>query len=76
MNKLRRLRKHYDYSCNHKMRHQNSLTALDQAVSLNRKQPADFFAIYTCDFCNGLHIGHRDHRLPEEEIEVYHELLS
>ncbi len=64
----RKLRKRYDSQCCGKLRHENYLTALRHAARLRSFHPNDSFSVYHCDFCTGLHVGHRNKTLPEQDL--------
>lgn len=64
----RQRRKFYASHCCGKLRHENYLTALHHAAYLRFLHPSDFFSIYPCYFCAGLHLGHRHKTLPEQDL--------
>jgi len=64
----RQRRKLYGSHCGGKLRHENYLTALHHGTYLRSLHPTDSFSIYTCDFCAGLHLGHRNKTLPEQDL--------
>ena len=74
----RKLRNKYYHQCWKKLRHENSLTALHHAASLRSFQPSDSFNVYACDFCAGLHVGHGNKALPEQDLILVssHEAFS
>ena len=76
----RKLKSRYFNSCYGKFRHPHWGLALDHYKRLHDQQPKAHFQIYACDFCAGLHIGHRktswrelretDYLIPEEVESV------
>src|SRR5579864_7100186 len=65
----KRLRKEYEQQCARKRVHYHAGTAIQHAAELSRKSPGDKLAIYSCDFCAQLHVGHRDNTIPDDPIE-------
>jgi len=64
-----KLRKLYEFSCLGKLRHENSLTALQHAGHLRLQFPERPWHVYACEFCSGLHVGrwkNRNRELTEE----------
>lgn len=56
----------YEHECKRKWRHEHSGTALVHAAHLRRIEPESHLAIYVCDWCNGLHVGHTRKNKPHE----------
>ena len=64
----RQRRRMYASHCCGKLRHENYLTALHHGAYLRSLHPSDSFTVYPCDFCAGLHLGHRNKTLPEQDL--------